>query len=363
MIKVAMIVRSTLYSARGGDTIQAVQTARHLANQGVVVDIKLTNEIINYGNYCLLHFFNISRPADILHHIRKSDLPFVVSTILINYSEYDKYHRKGFAGMLFRYLSMDTIEYLKIISRWILGKDKMMSLSYAWKGQKKSIQEIINKAKLILPNSTSEYDRIRELYGFRSKYIIVPNAVDHNLFRYDKKMRKDPNLVLCIARIEGIKNQINLIRALNNTNYHLILIGSRAPNQHSYYQMCRDIAAENVCFIDHIPQENLVAYYQKAKVHVLPSWFETTGLSSLEAAVMGCNLVVTDKGDTKEYFGNHAVYCSPSSPESIFSAVKKASSLPIDEDLQKIITTHYTWQEASHQTAKGYKKIINKTWD
>ncbi len=363
MIRVAMIVRSTLYSARGGDTIQAVQTARHLANQGISVDIKLTNEIINYSNYCLLHFFNISRPADILHHIKKSDLPFVVSTILINYSEYDKYHRKGLAGMLFRYLSMDAIEYLKIISRWLLGKDKLMSLSYAWKGQKKSIQEIINKAKLILPNSASEYDRIIELYGFRSKYIIVPNAVDHNLFRYDKRTKKDANLVLCIARIEGIKNQINLIRALNNTNYQLILIGSPAPNQHSYYQMCRDIAADNISFVDHIPQENLVAYYQKAKVHVLPSWFETTGLSSLEAAVMGCNLVVTDKGDTKEYFGGHAVYCSPSSPESIFAAVKEASSLPVDEDLQKIIATHYTWQEASHKTAKGYKKIIQKTWD
>ncbi len=363
MIKVAMIVRSTLYTSRGGDTIQAVQTARHLANQGFSVDIKLTDEIINYSNYCLLHFFNISRPSDILHHIRKSGLPFVVSTILINYSEYDKYYRKGFAGLLFRYLSMDTIEYLKIISRWLLGKDKLMSLSYAWKGQKKSIQEIFNKAKLILPNSASEYDRIGELYGFSSKYIIVPNAVDQNLFRYDKKIGKDASLVLCIARIEGIKNQINLIRALNNTNYQLILIGSPAPNQHSYYQMCRDIAADNICFIDHMSQEKLVPYYQKAKVHVLPSWFETTGLSSLEAAVMGCNLVVTDKGDTREYFGNHAVYCSPSSPESIFAAVKKASLLPVDEDLQEKIATHFTWQKASHQTAKGYKNIINKTWD
>jgi len=37
--------------------------------------------------------------------------------------------------------------------------------------------------------------------------------------------------VLCIARIEGIKNQLNLIKALNDTEFNVLLIGSHAPNQ------------------------------------------------------------------------------------------------------------------------------------
>src|SRR5664279_520100 len=139
MIKVAMIVRSTLYTVRGGDTIQAIQTARMLNCQGIFAEIKLTHEAIQYEKYNILHFFNITRPADILHHIGKAKVPFVISTIMINYSEYDKYHRDGVSGMIFRYLSADSIEYLKAISRWILGKDKMTSFSYTWKGQKKSI--------------------------------------------------------------------------------------------------------------------------------------------------------------------------------------------------------------------------------
>jgi glycosyltransferase involved in cell wall biosynthesis len=175
-------------------------------------------------------------------------------------------------------------------------------------------------------------------------------------------VRKDPNLVLCIARIEGIKNQANLIRALNNTKFRLILIGAPAPNQQSYYQMCRNIAASNIHFIDEIPQEQLVDFYQRAKVHVLPSWFETTGLSSLEAASMGCNLVITDRGDTREYFGNHAIYCSPDSPESIYASVLKASLTPSDENLQRKISTEYTWQLASYHTAAGYKTIM-KSWN
>jgi glycosyltransferase involved in cell wall biosynthesis len=362
MIKVAMIVRSTLFTVRGGDTIQALQTARMLGSEGISVDIKRTDESIIYSNYSLLHFFNITRPADILFHIKKISIPFVVSTILTDYSEYDKYHRGGLPGLIFRYMSADAIEYIKAISRWISGRDKMMSLSYIWKGQKRSIHEIIKKARLILPNSLSEYFRIRELYGCNTNYQVVPNAVDGDLFKFNNNIKKDSNLILCIARIEGIKNQANLIRALNNTRFNLLLIGSPAPGQLSYYQMCRSIAASNIQFIDQLPQEELVAYYQKAKVHVLPSWFETTGLSSLEAASMGCNLVITDKGDTREYFGNQAIYCSPESPESIYAAVKKASAQPYDEKLQRKILTQYTWQLASNCTSAVYKKII-RSWD
>ena len=40
-----------------------------------MADIKLTNEKIDYSKYDLLHFFNITRPADILYHLEKSSLP------------------------------------------------------------------------------------------------------------------------------------------------------------------------------------------------------------------------------------------------------------------------------------------------
>ena len=358
MIKVAMIARSTLFSAKGGDTIQALQTASGLSDYGFAIDIKLTNETIDYSKYNLLHFFNITRPADILYHIRKANIPFVVSPIMINYSEYDKYYRSGLAGFLFRWLPANGIEYIKAVSRWLLGKDKMMSLSYLWKGQKTSVLEIMKKARLLLPNSSSEYKRIKETYGCNTNYLVVPNAVDSGLFKFDTRIKKTGNLVICAARIEGIKNQLNLIKALNNTKYQLLIIGAPAPNQLSYYQNCKKHAAGNIRFIEQTSQKELAAYYQQAKVHVLASWFETTGLSSLEAAAMGCNIVITDKGDTKEYFGDDAFYCTPSSPESIYSAIEKAAASPLNEKLQTKISAMYTWQQASMRTAEGYKQII-----
>jgi glycosyltransferase involved in cell wall biosynthesis len=353
-MRVALITRSTLYTVRGGDTVQVVQTAQQLTELGVDVTILLSNEQIDYEQYNLLHFFNITRPADILYHGKKSGKPYVVSTILCNYSEYDKHHRKG-VGMLFSFLPADSIEYLKTMARWLMGKDHLNSINYIWKGQRKSILEILNNAAIILPNSKSEYKRVGQTYLDKVDNIIVPNGINPDVFKWDRSINKNEKLVLCVARIEGIKNQINLIKAINNTDYKLLIIGTASPNQVNYYNECVSIAGDNVFFIDHLPQHELVYYYQRAKVHVLPSWFETTGLSSIEAATMGCNLVITDKGDTREYFEDYAYYCDPAKPESILEAIKRASKAPVDDALRQKILAKYTWKHSALQTLKAYE--------
>ena len=52
----------------------------------------------------------------------------------------------------------------------------------------------------------------------------------------------------------------------------------------------------NVILLGEVPHDDLAKYYASCKVHALVSWMETTGLSSLEAGVMGANIVITDKG-------------------------------------------------------------------
>lgn len=357
MLRVALISRSTLYTVPGGDTVQAVQTARQLTELGVCVDIKLSSETIQYQLYDLLHFFNIIRPADILFHIRKAKKPYVVSTILVDYSEYDQQHRDGL-GRLLGHLSPDGVEYVKTIARCVLGKDTLTSPSYLWRGQRRSILHILDRAQMILPNSESEYRRLMKAYPCDVKYQVVPNGIDPRLFQYDGNVERDTNLVICVARIEGVKNQLNLIRALNNTRFKLILIGNHSPNQAGYYHECRNIAAANIEFIDHLPQPELVDYYSRAGVHVLPSWFETTGLSSLEAAAMGCNVVITDKGDTREYFGDDAFYADPADADSIRKAIEQACGAGHKPNLREKILQKYTWAQAANCTLAAYQQIV-----
>jgi glycosyltransferase involved in cell wall biosynthesis len=357
-MQIAIIARSTLYAVQGGDTFQVIQTARHLRKLGIRVDVKLTHEKIDYERYDLLHFFNIIRPADMLCHIRKAGKPFVVSTLLVDYSGYDKHFRKGIAGVLFRVLRPDAIEYFKTIARFILGKDKLMTRSYWWQGQKNAVREILGGASLLFANSTLEHARLAQQYRFRAHCVPVPNGIDPDLFSFDEHIEKDNRLVLCVARIEGLKNQLNLIRALNNTEYQLLIIGAAAPNQSDYYQECRQRAAPNVRFIGQLPQQELVKYYEKAKVHILPSWFEICGLSSLEAGAMGCNIVITDKGFTREYYEDYAFYCDPGNPVSILNAVEKAARSGPRPGFREKILTHYTWGQTAARIAQSYHQVL-----
>lgn len=359
-MKIALISRSSLYTVPGGDTVQITRLAKYLKKTDVQADIKLTHEEINYNDYELLHFFNITRPADILRHIKRSGKPFIVTPIFIDYSEYDSVHRKGLAGLVFKFFSPDSIEYLKTMARWLRGNDKMVSADYLWKGQRNSIRQILKKTALILPGSETEYDNLVNKYKITAAHMTIPNGIDLTIFKPAAEKTRNKRLVICAARIEGIKNQANLIKAMNNTSYDLLLIGSPAPNQMDYYNYCKKIAASNISFVQQISQEQLVEYYTKAKVHVLPSWFETCGLSSMEAAAMGCNIVITDKGYTRSYYSNEAIYCDPASPQSIFEAIEKAAHMPSSEKLQHTIHENYRFEKIAEKTKQAYKQVLHK---
>jgi glycosyltransferase involved in cell wall biosynthesis len=84
---------------------------------------------------------------------------------------------------------------------------------------------------------------------------------------------------------------------------------------------------------------------------------ETTGLSSLEAAVAGCSLVVSPNGDTREYFGDHAEYCDPGDVRSIRAAVLRAYETLPSPELAHAIRTEYTWERAADATYAAYRRV------
>jgi glycosyltransferase involved in cell wall biosynthesis len=357
-LRIAMIARDRLFSIPGGDSTQVLQTALGLRGRGMQVDILKASGPIDYRAYDLFHFFNLGRPADILHHLPHIQKPLVVSPIYVEYSEFDRFHRGGWQGRVFRTFPASWAEYLKYLGRWSRRGESRLNWPYLLKGHRPAIRAVLGKTSLLLPNSHSEASRLSRDYGRIPPVCIVPNGVDQMFFK-DSSAAKDPSLVICAARIEGIKNQLGLIRALNHSPYRLLLAGAPAPNQPDYYHACRREAAPNIDFLGRLGQEALRDLYRRAAVHVLPSFFETTGLSSLEAVAMGCNIVVTDRGDTREYFGEHAFYCEPESPASILAAVQKAASCCPGQEWRQQLMQRCNWEQATETTINAYQSVIH----
>jgi glycosyltransferase involved in cell wall biosynthesis len=79
----------------------------------------------------------------------------------------------------------------------------------------------------------------------------------------------------------------------------------------------------------------------------------------LEAAIMECNIVITPKGDTEEYFNDLAYYCEPDDILSIKNMVIKAFYEPNKDSLKELILKEYVWEKTAEQTLKAYYSILN----
>ena len=357
-MRVAMISRASLFEVPGGDTVQIQETASALLKLGTQVDILLASEKINYQNYDLLHFFNVIRPNGILPHVKAANKPFVVSTIFVDYTEVEEKLNGWKLKLLLKVFGSDCVEYIKTIGRSIINNESLLDWGYLFRGHKKSVEKALNQASMLLPNSENEYKRLQVRYSFKGIYRVIPNAVN-SAFLEDKWEQLKRANVVCVARIEPIKNQLNLIRALKNSNIKLELIGKPSPNHQAYYEQCKAEATANIEFLGQKTRDEVILKLAEAKVHILPSWFETTGLSSLEAGALGCAIVVTGRGDTKDYFKELAYYCDPDSPDSIREKIQEALNSKLDSSLRNHIKEIFRWEITAKKTLAAYHEVLN----
>jgi glycosyltransferase involved in cell wall biosynthesis len=367
-MRVLFLSRTTLFSVPGGDTIQVLKTAEALRTTGCEVTVS-TDMDPDMDGFDLVHIFNLTRPQETYFQAlaaKRKGIPVVLSPIYADFSEYDRQARHGIQGVLLKHLSPSLAQTVKIAGRMVLhGESAKGSLKLIVTGYRRAQQRLLSMARVLLPNSRSEMRRIERDFPETKErsYVVVPNAIDPHLFIADhfQPMEEYRDCVLCVARIEGLKCQLELVRALNGSNLKLVLIGKPAPNQMAYYRQILKEKGPNVRVLGEIPHDELPRYYASCKVHALVSWMETTGLSSLEAGVMGANLVITEKGDTREYFGEMARYCSPDSIDSIRAAVTSAFNAPRSEQLRNRILGKYTWGAAAEATLSGYYHALRSS--
>ena len=366
-MKVLFQSRKTLFTAPGGDTTQILKTKEYLEKLGIIVDISLNLEP-DLSNYDIVHVFNLMRPQELylqVKNAKKQGKKIALSTIYGPYTEYEKKARGGVLHYLNKFLNISQIEYLKVIARALLNFEfSKGTIVYLLNGHKRLQRNIVSMVDVFLPNSHSEMERVAKDFGLTEyNYIAVPNAVDINKFKYeqtivDDELKKFKDCVLCVSRIEGRKNQLNVIRACKSLPYTFVFIGKAGPNFKKYLERCQSEATSNMYFLGQIDHESLPQFYKLAKVHVLASWMETPGLSSLEAGVMKTNIVVTKKGDTEDYFKDFAFYCEPDNLQSIKKAVETAYNSPTIVSLSDHIIKNFKWEDTAKETLKGYLSVI-----
>lgn len=372
-MKVLIQSRKNFYSLRGGDTVQIEKTKVELEKLGVEVDISLEFKP-DLTEYDLVHLTNVTRIQETYIHVKnakKQGKPIVLSTIYWPMDEFEKRGQVGIRKFINTFLGIDNQERIKAIARYIRDKEsRNVATKNLWRiGYTRMQQYVVNNVDFFLPNSEMEMDEFCKSFNMpKDRYMVIPNAIDENIAKKQmeqatsEKFKKYEGAIICVGRIEPRKNQLALVRALDQSGYKLLLVGSVSDNQKQYFAEIKEIIDRNPDFhyIPAIENSELYQLYKVCQVSTLPSWLDTPGLVSLEAASMGCNLAISSKGSTTEYFKNYAEYCLPDDEESIRCAIDRAYNKPKTEKLRDLIFSCYTWKIAGEKTYECYKRILSE---
>lgn len=272
----------------------------------------------------------------------------------------------------------DIVHYFSVMgSSWLfcrhaseVRKKPLVISPIVWidKPEKYNLEEIgwlLGMATHILPNSKIECQQLSALFNIDiSRFSPIVNGVSDIFFSladpqvFRQKFNIYEPFVLCMGNIEERKNQLSLIKALRGSGIHLVLSGQEREPE--YAAACRKVSDNTVHFVGklkHGSAEHLSAY-AAAEALVLPSTLETPGLAALEAGAIGCKLVLTKEGCTKEYFGNYARYLNPYDLSSIRASISASLAAPSPTGLSQYIEKKFTWRKAAQQLVNVYQNIL-----
>lgn len=358
-MKILFIVRESSKSHRGGDIVQIEKTAEYLSKLNY--EIYITDSVDDIANYNadIIHFTGINLQINLQKVIDKfSTLEarplLVLSTIFASYEDYERNVRKNFIiKYILKFFGYKKLEFLKEMVR---NKDFRLNnfIYFFFKNEDYIYDKYLKYVNLFLPNSNLEKEALLNNFSIESDLVkVVNNGVDFNDFKQPEPIPfKD--FVLCVARIEGLKNQINLVKACKKINKNLILIGNLSKSQSKYYASLFKELDEKRIYIGEVNHKDLSTYYNKCNVHALVSYFETCGLTSLEAVSFNKNIVVSDVGFVRDYFADNVSYCNPHDVDSIAEAILEAESKIQNIDFTNKVIKNYSWEKAAEQTSYAY---------
>ncbi|MDD2943328.1 MAG: glycosyltransferase [bacterium] len=354
-MKILVINRPNAFSQRGGDSELMEKITQSLVCRGVVVDFDL-EQSKDPAAYDLCHIYNFATPEISERAARRCHergVPYVVTTL---YED-----RPVFFNQM-HYCSEALFSWVESggdIEAW---NDNMESLAAVSPAPRWENSWTAHYAAALLVTGDQEKRALVNDYGQTGKIHSFHMGSSYTRTGEGGRLFSDKfgveNYVLLVGRLETRKNQLMLLKALEDSELPVVLAAGGFTYQPEYENMCRRFPRRGQTIITgRLDEAMLHSAYEGATVHALPSWYELPGIVSLEAARCGAAVVVSDHGTARDYFGADAWYCQPGNADSIRSAVYAAYYSPRSESLAARVSS-YTWESAAEETLAIYQMVI-----
>jgi len=199
--------------------------------------------------------------------------------------------------------------------------------------------KLLKKVNGISAPSQFQASYYKDLVGKEVK--AIPNPIASRFLEYSnhKYINTQYPIILYTGRIEYRKGSLVLLEALglllrNYPNTKLIIAGAH-HNSISELQWRKKIVetgtADNLQLLGHIHFDKLQQYYHQASVFVMPSYYETFGISVIEAMAHELPVVVSRAGALPELVqsGHNGLTVPSGDAQALAGALKQILQDPI----------------------------------
>ncbi len=187
----------------------------------------------------------------------------------------------------------------------------------------------------------------------------LPFVASQNILKaVEEPIDIPPKYIFYPAQFWEHKNHKNLIKAialLRNKipDIHLILVGSERNSMAKIKKFIISNNISNYISIQGFVSDGQMKYlYKNAVALVMPTYFGPTNIPPLEAMILGCPVIVSDKYAMKEQVEGAGILCNPDSPENIADCITQVWNN--DELRQNMILKGY--EQSQKWTIKDFKK-------
>jgi len=212
-------------------------------------------------------------------------------------------------------------------------------------------KKIIKNAKVVTTPSKFLENEIKKLVSC-DNFKVIPNGIDPKLFRPMKKEKK----ILIVARLfenKGVQDFLDALKGLDLKGWKVDIVGE-GPYRAKLEKKMRENNLEKVVtfhgWIDNNSKE-MKELYGHASIFVSASWFESFGLTLLEAISAGCYPLVSDIHGHKQVLDNEKYFFEKGDINKIRLLLKDLIKMKIQKNK---IDKKYSWNDV----IKEYEGIL-----
>ncbi|MFQ6125222.1 MAG: GT4 family glycosyltransferase PelF [Candidatus Heimdallarchaeota archaeon] len=209
------------------------------------------------------------------------------------------------------------------------------------------------------------------------KIVVTYNGVDIKTFKPVELPKMPSKIIATIARIFPLKDIKNLIKAASivsrkKPELKFVVVG--APADREYYKEClnlvNDLNLQSVEFVG--TSSNVIAWYNRMGIFVLPSISEGFPLTTIEAMSCGTPVIVTDVGGAAEPVKVGRRSCGlvvpPSNPSKLAEAILFLYDnlhyyRTLSLNARKLVETYFSETKFVQEYQKIYDELLSNMTD